>query len=195
MNRTAIDRLISWTGLILAVVLLAGGGLLSWGYSFANTSVNDQLAAQDISFPAESDTFNATTDPELVQWAGQKVTQGDQAYGYANYYIAKHMAGAVAGWNSAHPDVQVGDTYSAVSGVYMGMLYNPESDQTVLAALGQLRQTMFMGDTLRGLLMTTYAFWTFGQIAFYASIGCFVAGAALLLLAWLGFRHAKTVQE
>ena len=191
MNRKTLDSLISWVGLSLEALLLAAGGLLQWGYTFANTQVTDQLTSQDISFPAKSDTFNETTDPQLVKWAGQQLTTGEQAYAWANYYIAKHMKGAVDGWNAANPNVQVGDTYSAVSGVYMGMLYNPASDQKVLADLGNLRTTMFMGDTLRGLLMTTYAFWTFGQIAQIASFVCFGFGALLLVLALLGFKHAK----
>ena len=56
-------------------------------------------------------------------------------------------------------------------------------------------QTLFMGDTLRGLLMTTYAFWTFGQIAMYAAWACWIGAALFLLLALLGFRHAKNAAE
>ena len=37
--RSAFDKLISWTGLALAAVLLAAGGLLTW----ANTFIGDQV--------------------------------------------------------------------------------------------------------------------------------------------------------
>jgi hypothetical protein len=55
----------------------------------------------------------------------------------------------------------------------------------------QLRETMFMGNTLRGLLLEAYAFWMFGQIAFYASIAAFSGAVLFACLSLLGFRHAK----
>ena len=51
--RAAFDRLISWTGLVLAVVLLAAGGLLTWASSFVADQVNTQFVAQDITMPTE----------------------------------------------------------------------------------------------------------------------------------------------
>ena len=51
--------------------------------------------------------------------------------------------------------------------------------------------TLFMGDTLRGLLLNAYAFGVVGTIAYYASIASFAGAVVLLLLALLGFRHAK----
>jgi predicted lipid-binding transport protein (Tim44 family) len=57
--------------------------------------------------------------------------------------------------------------------------------------LGGLRQTMFMGDTLRGLLLYGYAFATIGTIAGYAAIVAYVGAVALLLLVGFGFWHAR----
>ena len=37
MRRKTFDLLVSTGGLVLAAVLLVAGGLLMWGYSFANS--------------------------------------------------------------------------------------------------------------------------------------------------------------
>ena len=49
--RSAFDKLISFTGLALAAVLLAAGGLLVWANSFIGNQVHDQLVMQDITMP------------------------------------------------------------------------------------------------------------------------------------------------
>ena len=55
-----------------------------------------------------------------------------------------------------------GKTYSQVSGEYMAA---SKADPTAQATqdLGQLRQTLFMGTTLRGMLLNAYAFATLGH--------------------------------
>ena len=56
VKRRTIDLLLSWTGLVVAVVLLAAGGLLFYGGTFVHNQVHDQLASQKITFPpANSD--------------------------------------------------------------------------------------------------------------------------------------------
>ncbi|MFC7484342.1 hypothetical protein ACFQX7_35930 [Luedemannella flava] len=62
-------------------------------------------------------------------------------------------------------------------------------------AAAQLRQTMFMGNTLRGLLLFGAAFATMGTIAGYAAIGAFVAAVILLVLGVLGLRHASRLEK
>ena len=49
--RSSFDKLISWTGIVVAVVLLFAGGLLVWASSFATSNVHDQLKAQQITCP------------------------------------------------------------------------------------------------------------------------------------------------
>ena len=71
MNRAILDKLISSTGLIVAVVLLAGGGGLAYAHDFIHSQVRTQLAAEKITFPAAgsaaeaggcaSRTFHAST--------------------------------------------------------------------------------------------------------------------------------------
>jgi hypothetical protein len=186
MNRKTLDSLVSYIGLALAAVLVVAGGLAYWGYSFASSAITAQLEEQRITFPegdflpvADKDGFTAEDAAAIAKYAGQQLTTGDQAKAYADHYIKVHM-NSMAG----------GKTYGEVSGEYRAALAaDPTSEET--ANLGQLRMTLFMGDTLRGLLLNAYAFGVVGTIAYYASIASFAGAAVLLFLALLGFRHAK----
>ena len=51
MRRRTFDALVTTVGLVLAVILLAAGGLMLWGHSFVDSQVHNQLAAQKIVFP------------------------------------------------------------------------------------------------------------------------------------------------
>ena len=62
------------------------------------------------------------------------------------------------------------------------------------AALMGQRQTLFMGETLRGLLLNAYAFWQLGQIAMYSSWFAAAGGVVMLILALLGFMHIRRVE-
>ena len=87
-----------------------------------------------------------------------------------------------------------GKTYEQVSGEYIAL-----SDAAKASpdgqALGQLRQTLFMGDTLRGLLLYGYAFATMGAIALYAAIASFAGAALFLVLSLLGIRHSRRAAD
>jgi hypothetical protein len=63
---------------------------------------------------------------------------------------------------------------------------NP-NDKTLAAEV----QTSFQGTTLRGLLLEAYAFWTFGQIAFWAAIAAFCSAFVMAVLVGFGFWHAR----
>ena len=179
--RSAFDKLISWTGVIVAAVLLVAGGLLTWASSFASANVHDQLAAQQITMPAAAALTTPGMKAALEQYAGQPLTTGAQAKAYADHYIQVHM-----------DESSGGRTYSQVSGEYMAAMKSaPTADAT--AELGQLRQSLFMGTTLRGMLLNAYAFGTIATIAMWAAVAAFVGAAFLLLLGALGLRHAKEV--
>jgi hypothetical protein len=162
--------------MMLTIVLLVAGGLLYWGYSFANSNVHDQLVAQKIFFPPKGS--EALAPPEigrhLNQYAGQQLTNGAQAQAYADHFIAVHLNEAAGG-----------KTYAQVSSQ---ALQNP--NDTKLA--GQV-QTLFRGETLRGLLLNAYAFWKIGQIALWAAIASFALAAVMLVLTVLGFWHLRKV--
>jgi len=183
--RSAIDKLISWTGLALVAVLLLAGGLLTWAHTFVGDQVHDQLVMQGITMPA-GEALGSVPKADaafLEQYAGSPMDTGPEAKAFADHYILAHMNEASGG-----------QTYEEVSGQFLAL-----SDQAKASkdgqALGQLRQTLFMGNTLRGLLLYGYAFATVGTIAGIAAIGSFVGAAVLLLLVGLGLWHARRAQQ
>lgn len=175
MNRSTIDKLISSTGLVIAVVLLGAAGGLFYAYGFIHSQVHDQLSEQKITFPEASSSSIAALNTEDAQavskYAGQQLLTGDQAKVYANNYIGEHLS-----------KIAAGKTYAELSAE---SLANP-SDQKLA---GQV-QTMFRGETLRGLLLNAYAFDTMAMVARIAAFGALIASAVLLVLAILGFSHA-----
>jgi hypothetical protein len=176
MRRKTLDALLTTGGVALSAVLLIAGALLMWGHSFVGNEVHSQLAAQKIFFPAAGS--KAISDPQikpyLTKYAGQQLVNGAQARAYADHFIAVHI-GEIAG----------GQTYAQLSAK---SLANP-SDATLA---GQV-QTVFRGETLRGLLLNAYAFWKIGQIAFIAGIVAFAGAALFLMLSVLGFLHLRRV--
>jgi hypothetical protein len=61
------------------------------------------------------------------------------------------------------------------------------------AALTAQVATAFKGETLRGLLLSAYAFGAMGMIAGIAAIAAFIAAAVMLILSGLGLMHARRV--
>ena len=93
--RKTLDHLISWTGLVLAVVLLVAGGLLTYASGFVNNNVEEQLSQQRITMPAEAaiSKMSAEDQAALKPWADGKtqMTTGEQAKAFADHYILVHM--------------------------------------------------------------------------------------------------------
>jgi len=156
---------------ILFLVLAVGGGLLAWGGNFGSNMVHEQLAAQRITFPQKGvKGFDAKAYPGLQRYAGQAVDNGPKAKAWANEYIAVHLR-----------DVAGGKTYSEVSALSRA---NP--NDTKLA--GQV-QTLFRGETLRGLLLYAWGWSVVAHIASLAAWGAFI-GAAIVLAA-MGYAIAR----
>ena len=176
MRRKTFDALAVIGGLILAVVLLVAGGLLLWGHGFVNDQVHTQLAAQKIYFPPASSgaikALPATDAQAMTAYAGQQMTTGAQAQAYADHFIAVHLR-----------EIGGGKTYAQLSAA---ALANPKN-----TALAEQVQTMFRGETLRGLLLNAYAFGTIAQIMLYAAIAAFAGAGLLILLALFGFIHLR----
>lgn len=182
MRRITFDTIASAVGLLLAVLLLVAGGLLYWAYDFTNTQVQQQLTAQQITFPAADSAAIKALPPDdasaMKAYAGQLMTTGAQAKTYADHFIAVHLK-----------EIGGGKTYAQVSAESLAHPGN--------AALRVQADTLFKGNTLRGLLLNAYAFWQVGQIALIAAIIAWVAGAITLVLVALGFwhRHRTPVEE
>jgi hypothetical protein len=173
MRRRTFDALATATGILLAVVLLVAGVLLTWGHSFVNNEVHTQLAAQQIYFPASnSPGIKAPEFAAMHQYAGQLMTTGAQAEVYADHFIANHLK-AIGG----------GKTYAQLAAQSQAQPKN--------TALTDQVQTVFRGETLRGLLLNAYAFWEMGQIMLVAAIAAFAAAGLMLILSGLGVFHLR----
>ncbi|HET6167949.1 MAG TPA: hypothetical protein VFE07_14050 [Marmoricola sp.] len=183
--RSALDKLISWTGLALAAVLISGGGLLVWANTFIGNQVHDQLVMQDITMPS-GDALSGLPKADqkvLAKYAGSALDTGPEAKAFADHYILVHMNEASGG-----------QTYEQVSGQFIA-LSDAQKASPDGQKLGQLRQTLFMGDTLRGLLLYGYAFATIGTIAGIAAWVAFGAGGLLVVLFMFGLLHARRAER
>jgi hypothetical protein len=178
MRRKVFDTLLTTGGLVMTAVLLVAGVLLMWGHTFANSNVHDQLAQQQIFFPAPGSKALASPQigPYLNKYAGQQLLTGDQAKAYADHFIGVHLT-----------DIAGGKTYAQVSTA-------AQADPTNTALKAQA-QSLFQGSTLRGLLLEAYAFSVIGSLALIAAICSFVLAGIMLVLALLGFWHLRKVPE
>ena len=180
MNRSTLDKLISSTGLIVATVLLASAAVLFYAHHFVHTQVYNQLAAEKIAFPAAGSAALAalpTADRTIVsQYAGQQLTTGAQAEVFADHYIAVHLRG-----------IGGGQTYAELSAASIA---DPSN-----AALAAKVQTVFRGETLRGMLLNAYAFDAMATVANLAAVGALAASALMYFLSALGFYHAGRIKN
>ena len=188
MKRRTFDKLFSFVGLGLAVLLFIFAGLLNFGGGFASENVRTQLANQNIAFPIEAG-LPANTKDQLLKWAGMQVVSGEMARDYSDLFILEHMnasATAVMGTPA---------TYSEVSSAYLTAQRSGGTDAEQLQKLSDLRDSLFMGNTLRGMLLQAYAFGMMGVIAGYAAIASLVGGFVFLLLAIAGLMHIRRTPE
>lgn len=181
MRRKTFDTLLTFGGVVLAVVLVVAGSLLMWGHNFAQSNVHSQLAQQEITFPTaaqlahpDGHEITASMQKTLGRYAGKPLTTGPEAKAYANDFIAVHLYG-----------MPYHGVYSQVSAAAMAQPAN--------ASLQALRTTTFQGTTLRGLLLEAYAFSEFGTIAYVASISSFILAGIMALLSGLGLWHVRRV--
>jgi hypothetical protein len=75
--------------------------------------------------------------------------------------------------------------------MYLGLVRGGSTDTAQIAKLGDLRQTLFMGNTLRGMLLEAYAFGTMGSIAGYGAIAALGRALVMLTLTFAGFMHIR----
>ena len=193
MKRRTFDRIVSFVGLGLSVFLFVAAALLNWGASFTDESVATQLSQQKITMPdKDSAGFKALSEEAqtaLAPFSNMPLTTGEQAQAYADFYIGSHLKGIAAG-----------KVYSEVSGMALAASAKSKAEPANIALateagilMGQ-RTTLFMGETLRGLLLYSFAFWQIGQIAMYAAWASVAGGLLMLVLSILGFAHIRRVE-
>jgi len=191
MKRRTLDVLFSIGGVGLAVLLFVVGVVLTSNANFAKTYVRDQLSDQKITFKeAAALTDEEKAKPCLVQYAGQALTTGKQAECYANSFIALHVDTAAKGRTYS----QLGEDQAAlrtqIADATKAGSPNVAALQKQLTDLTTTRETVFKGEALRSMLLTSYGFSVFGvKGSQVASIAYIVAGL-LFLLSLAGFAHA-----
>jgi hypothetical protein len=177
IERKKIDKLLTAGGVLVTLVLLAGGYLAGWGHSFATSQIQSQLVQEKIYFPKAGDpALDPKEFPGLQQYAGTPVDNGDKAKAYADQFIWHHMMKASGG-----------KTYAEVS-----TLASANKSDTKLAAL---KSTLFQGDMLRSSLLTAYAFSRFGLIAQWAELAFYTGAAIMAVLVLLGLAHIATARR
>lgn len=176
MKRSTIDRLVSSAGLLIALVLIFVSGAAFYAHQFIHSQVTNQLSNQKIVFPAADSSqlagLSATDQAAVSKYAGQQLTTGAQAQVFADNYISAHLH-----------KIGNGQTYAELSSASMA---NPSD-----AKLAKTVDTVFRGETLRGMLLNAYAFDTMATVAYFVAGGALLASILLLFLAVLGFGHAK----
>ncbi|MGD1058908.1 MAG: hypothetical protein ABR992_16005 [Solirubrobacteraceae bacterium] len=152
-------------GLIVLGIISIVGG------SYDHSVVREQLGPQKIYFPKPAEYAN------LKQYEGQQVLTGTQAKLYAEDQIGPDMT-KIAG----------GKTYSQVSDEWIaGGMKNEK--------LAGERTTLFMGETLKGLLLNAWGWAQIGSIAVLAGILLIVFGGILFLLPMLNWRLSISPQR
>lgn len=164
---------------ILVLVLAFGAGFLFYEASFVNGQIHDQLAEQKITFPAANSPAMSKLPPSdaaaMKQYAGQPLTTGSQAQTYANHFIGAHLK-----------ETAGGKTYAQVSNAAQA---NP-TDATLKAQ----QQTLFQGETLRGLLLNAYGWSEAAKFMFLGAIVLLIAALAVLgafVFELLGFLQSR----
>jgi hypothetical protein len=206
LPRRRIDRFLIAFGIIAAVVFAVAGGLLTWGANFANDYVHDELSSQHITFGDEASLREEGRD-DLVQYAGEEVTNGAQAEAFASY-IGGHLeetgheaatvaadAGLIEPTDEALTYAQVPDRDAAAK---VDELTESGADEATIAEaqavadeLRTSRDSLFRGETLRGLLLSSYAWWTIGRIAGIAAWVAFAGAAVMAALVVAGLVHLR----
>jgi hypothetical protein len=193
LKRRTIDGVLISIGVVAAVVFAVAGALLTWGHNFASDYVGDELSSQNITFPsAEALTEEGRTD--LVKFADHKLDTGKEAEGYASF-INGHLQGVADGATYADLGAVESAAKADVKAAVDAAEPQAKIDELQAKADGitAQRNTLFKGETLRGLLLSAYAWSTVGMIAGIAAIGAFIAAALMAVLSVLGvFHHHKT---
>jgi hypothetical protein len=165
-----MTRALHWRIVVLQtalfVILVFASGFLYWTANFTHSYEQEQLTSQKIVFPEAGSAGLAalpSSDASAMgQYAGQPLDDGNKAKVYADNFIGAHLR-AVAG----------GLTYSEMSAKAQAAPTDARLAAQVL--------TLFKGETLRGLLLNAYGWWTIGTYSLYAAIGLTLAAAIMLV--------------
>ena len=191
MKRRTLDLLFSIGGVGLAALLLIIGVVMSSNADFSKKYVTDQLSEQKITFKAADKLTEEEKQAAcLVTYAGQELTTGKQAECYANEFIGLHVKTSGKGRTYA----QIGDDQTVlraqIAAAQQSGAANVADLQKQLTDLTATRETVFKGETLRGILLTSFGFSELGNKAEQAATVIYLGVILLTLLSIAGFAHA-----
>ena len=194
MKRRTLDLIFSVGGLALAGLLLVMGIVLNSNATFAKDYTRDQLSAQQISFKAADQLTDEEKAgaPCAIGYAGQALTTGKQAECYSQY-IGVHVKATAAGRTYASQ----GDFITGLKAELATAQKATPVDQAKVDDLNKqitagtaARETLFKGETLRGLLLTSYGFSVFGVKGGQGATVAFLVSGLMLILSLAGLYHA-----
>jgi hypothetical protein len=197
MKRRTLDIFFSIGGLALAALLLVLGLVMTSNANFAEDYVSDQLTEQKITFPPlEALSPEEKKSECVVENAGEQLTTGKQAECYANDFIGLHVSEIADGKTYAElgtPQRELTAEVEAAEEANDPALPDLEAD---LAEITGQRESLFKGETLRGVLLTSYGFSVFGVKGGEVATVAYIAAGLLALLSIAGFVHAfKTPKD
>ncbi|MEU2180609.1 hypothetical protein [Streptomyces thermolilacinus] len=140
----------------VGAALLVAGPVMLWRGRSGRKEIRTELAAQKIAFPDHG------LPADLTSYAGHPVETGPEAHAYAEFIKA----------NLAH--ATGGRTYAEIS----AELHAAGGDDDKLS---QLRQTAFMGQSLRASLMSAYQAWHLTTLV--TGLGAALTGLGAALVA------------
>lgn len=165
---------------VFSIVLIVVGAAVIFGGTYAHGFVREQLVQEKITMPTQ-EGIDKLKDQEskeiLTKWIGQDLTTGPQAKAYADNYIWQHMLASADG-----------KTFQEM-GTVINEAKKKGASEEEIAKLQKIRDSLFQGDTLRGILLSAYGWWFVGSIAMWAGIGMAILG---VILAILGFGVMRT---
>lgn len=190
MKRRTLDFIFSTGGIALAVLLAVLGVVMTSNANFAHNYVKDQLSQQNITFPpAKSLTVEEKASPCVVKNAGLALLTGKQAECYANDFIGLHVKGIAGGKTYA----DLGAPLSALKTQIAALPADAPNRAALLiqqTAMTAQRESLFKGETLRGLLLTSFGFSVFGVKGGQVATVAYGAAGLLALLSLAGLAHA-----
>jgi hypothetical protein len=189
MKRKTFDKIVTFVGFGLSALLLVAAGLLNWGATFATSAVGDQLAAQKISIPGTTGDQEASKD--VVDFfsanADKIMTTGKQAQMYADHYIQFHL-NAMPTYAEASTASRVADGRAAADPTNMDLKADADKKAAIV-------ESVFKGQSLRGMLLNAYAFWQLGQIASISAMAALGGALLMLFLSIAGLIHIRRTSE
>jgi len=115
------------------------------------------------------------------------MSNGKQAQMYADHYIGFHL--------SAMPTYAEATALARSAAGVAAMDPKNADAQAALTKANAAVETVFKGESLRGMLLNAYAFGTLGMIAGIAAKVTLVGALVMFLFVFAGVRHIRRTPE